>query len=143
MKPHFKLMCKLSVCVCLTFLCKMCFKIKGLFIYVLFQVHALVVRTGADTANGQLVRSILYPKNYGFHLYADSIKFLFLMFAIAVIGTGLSIYLYILHGVSYFLGIRNVLIVHNDLKIVLTTFPKCWDLKSSPKHTQRIDIKPC
>ncbi|XP_054290911.1 polyamine-transporting ATPase 13A3-like isoform X1 [Macrosteles quadrilineatus] len=64
------------------------------------KVLALVVRTGADTANGQLVRSILYPKNYGFHLYTDSMKFLFLMFFIALIGTGLSIYLYILHGAA-------------------------------------------
>lgn len=59
-----------------------------------------MVRTGSDTANGQLVRSILYPKNYGFHLYADSIKFLFLMFLIAFIGTCVSVYLYIIHGVS-------------------------------------------
>ncbi|XP_046682889.1 polyamine-transporting ATPase 13A3 isoform X2 [Homalodisca vitripennis] len=62
------------------------------------QVLALVVRTGSDTANGQLVRSILFPKNYGFHLYHDSIKFLFLMSLIAVLGMCCSIYLYTLHG---------------------------------------------
>ncbi|KAG8258895.1 hypothetical protein J6590_021690 [Homalodisca vitripennis] len=64
------------------------------------QVLALVVRTGSDTANGQLVRSILFPKNYGFHLYHDSIKFLFLMSLIAVLGMCCSIYLYTLHGVK-------------------------------------------
>uniref|UniRef100_A0A1B6M2J0 Cation-transporting ATPase n=2 Tax=Graphocephala atropunctata TaxID=36148 RepID=A0A1B6M2J0_9HEMI len=65
------------------------------------KVLALVVKTGSDTANGQLVRSILFPKNYGFHLYHDSIKFLFLMFLIAAIGMCCSIYLYTVHGAEF------------------------------------------
>ncbi|OXB83138.1 UNVERIFIED_CONTAM: hypothetical protein H355_016702 [Colinus virginianus] len=49
-------------------------------------VKALVVRTGFNTAKGQLVRSILYPKPTDFKLYRDA--YWFLLFLVVVAGIG-------------------------------------------------------
>uniref|UniRef100_A0A669PTM4 Polyamine-transporting ATPase 13A3 n=1 Tax=Phasianus colchicus TaxID=9054 RepID=A0A669PTM4_PHACC len=49
-------------------------------------VKALVVRTGFNTAKGQLVRSILYPKPTDFKLYRDAYWFLLSLVVVAGIG---------------------------------------------------------
>jgi len=47
---------------------------------------AIVSRTGWMTLKGKLVRSILHPKPNSFQFYADSIKFVLVMFVIALLG---------------------------------------------------------
>lgn len=66
----------------------------------LFQVLAKVVRTGFYTAKGELIKSILFPKQLGFQFYNDAVKFVLFMFCIAGIGMAYSIWLYVLRGVS-------------------------------------------
>ncbi|KAK7028908.1 hypothetical protein SK128_015024 [Halocaridina rubra] len=61
------------------------------------QVLAVVVRTGFNTAKGELIRSILYPRPLDFKFYKDTMKFIIFMFVIAAIGMSYSIYIYIMH----------------------------------------------
>ncbi|NXI78830.1 AT134 ATPase, partial [Rhipidura dahli] len=49
-------------------------------------VKAVVLRTGFNTAKGDLVRSILYPKPMNFKLYRDALRFLMCLIAFAAIG---------------------------------------------------------
>ncbi|XP_014244199.1 probable cation-transporting ATPase 13A3 isoform X1 [Cimex lectularius] len=62
------------------------------------KVLALVVRTGSMTAKGQLVRSIIFPKGFGFDFYRDAIKYIIVMFFISLVGVICSMYLFINHG---------------------------------------------
>ncbi|CAG9785123.1 unnamed protein product [Diatraea saccharalis] len=62
------------------------------------QVLAKVVRTGFYTAKGELIKSILFPKQLGFQFYNDAVKFVMFMFCIAAIGMAYSIWLYVLRG---------------------------------------------
>jgi len=48
---------------------------------------ALVTKTGFLTLKGSLVRDILYPKEFKFVFYTDSLKFLGIMAGIALAGT--------------------------------------------------------
>lgn len=64
------------------------------------QVLAKVVRTGFYTAKGELVKSILFPKQFSFQFYKDAIRFVIFMFCIAAIGMAYSIWLYVLRGSS-------------------------------------------
>ncbi|XP_033097899.1 probable cation-transporting ATPase 13A3 [Anneissia japonica] len=50
------------------------------------RVCAVVARTGFETAKGELVRSILYPKNLGFKFYQDALRFVMVLGCLAVIG---------------------------------------------------------
>lgn len=59
------------------------------------KVLAVVVRTGFNTAKGELVRAILFPKPLGFKFYKDSIKFILLLCILAGCGMIYSIYIYI------------------------------------------------
>uniref|UniRef100_A0A0P4W4W7 Cation-transporting ATPase n=2 Tax=Scylla olivacea TaxID=85551 RepID=A0A0P4W4W7_SCYOL len=61
------------------------------------QVLAVVVRTGFNTAKGELVRSILYPRPLDFKFYKDAMKFILFLFFIASIGMSYSIYIYTIH----------------------------------------------
>ena len=58
-------------------------------------VLAVVVSTGFQTARGDLIRSILYPKPMGFKFYRDSIRFILVLFATAALGMGYCMYVYI------------------------------------------------
>jgi cation-transporting ATPase 13A3/4/5 len=50
------------------------------------KVLGLVVRTALVTTKGNLVRDILYPKPNKFKFYEDSLKFIFAMGCIAILG---------------------------------------------------------
>lgn len=63
-------------------------------------VLARVTRTGFDTTKGALVKSILFPTPVGLKFYSDSLKFVTVLFFIAVSGMGYCIYLYVRRHVS-------------------------------------------
>jgi cation-transporting P-type ATPase 13A2 len=50
------------------------------------KVFGLVIRTGYVTSKGNLIRDILYPRANKFKFYEDSLKFIFVLGFIAVIG---------------------------------------------------------
>ncbi|KAM9316542.1 putative cation-transporting ATPase 13A4 [Gastrophryne carolinensis] len=64
------------------------------------QVTAVVLRTGFNTAKGDLVRSILYPKPMNFKLYRDAFRFLMILATVAVIGTIYTVVVFVLKGES-------------------------------------------
>ncbi|CAG9832357.1 unnamed protein product [Diabrotica balteata] len=58
-------------------------------------VLARVVRTGFDTTKGSLVKSILFPVPVDLKFYRDSMKFVLVLFSVAMIGMTYCLYLYI------------------------------------------------
>lgn len=61
---------------------------------------ALVIRTGSDTSNGALVRSILFPKPSKLRFVRDTAKYLFIMVMIAITGMVISFTTLLLQQVS-------------------------------------------
>ncbi|XP_073531178.1 probable cation-transporting ATPase 13A4 isoform X2 [Phyllobates terribilis] len=61
-------------------------------------VTAVVMQTGFNTAKGDMVRSILYPKPMNFKLYQDASRFLMCLVAISVIGFIYSVVLFVVKG---------------------------------------------
>ncbi|GAB0193584.1 probable cation-transporting ATPase 13A4 [Grus japonensis] len=61
-------------------------------------VKAVVLRTGFNTAKGDLVRSILYPKPMNFKLYRDALWFLMCLIAFAAIGMIYTVCVFALNG---------------------------------------------
>ncbi|KAI5754967.1 hypothetical protein M8J77_013022 [Diaphorina citri] len=63
-------------------------------------LHAVVIRTGFQTAKGALVRSILYPPPADFKFDQDSYKFIWVLASIALCGSLFTIIMKILRGRS-------------------------------------------
>ncbi|CAN8190692.1 unnamed protein product [Coccothraustes coccothraustes] len=61
-------------------------------------VKAVVLQTGFNTAKGDLVRSILYPKPMNFKLYKDAFRFLMCLIAFAAIGMFYTVCVFALNG---------------------------------------------
>eukprot|EP00076_Gallus_gallus_P043592 XP_025009130.1 probable cation-transporting ATPase 13A4 isoform X1 [Gallus gallus] len=61
-------------------------------------VKAVVLQTGFNTAKGDLVRSILYPKPMNFRLYRDALRFLMCLIAFAAIGMIYTVCVFALNG---------------------------------------------
>ncbi|XP_060098775.1 probable cation-transporting ATPase 13A5 [Heteronotia binoei] len=59
--------------------------------------RAVVLQTGFNTAKGDLVRSILYPKPLNFKIYRDAFKFILGLVVIAILGMVYAIYVYTSH----------------------------------------------
>ncbi|KAL8188328.1 UNVERIFIED_CONTAM: hypothetical protein K2H54_065661, partial [Gekko kuhli] len=59
--------------------------------------RAVVLQTGFNTAKGDLVRSILYPKPLNFKIYRDAFKFILGLLVIAILGMIYAICVYTSH----------------------------------------------
>ncbi|NXL84613.1 AT135 ATPase, partial [Alectura lathami] len=59
--------------------------------------RAVVLQTGFNTAKGDLVRSILYPKPVNFQLYRDAFKFIVGLSAIGVLGLVYAVCVFTYH----------------------------------------------
>ncbi|KAK6177645.1 hypothetical protein SNE40_015705 [Patella caerulea] len=64
------------------------------------KVKAVVIRTGYNTAKGELVRAILFPKPLGFRFYQDAMRFILFLLVVASCGMVYSLVNYIREGVS-------------------------------------------
>ncbi|GFS05908.1 cation-transporting ATPase [Elysia marginata] len=62
------------------------------------KVTAVVVRTGFNTAKGELVRAILFPKPLDFKFYQDAIRFILFLSVVASIGMTYSCIHYIINN---------------------------------------------
>ncbi|NXU59559.1 AT135 ATPase, partial [Turnix velox] len=60
-------------------------------------VRAVVLQTGFNTAKGDLVRSILYPKPVNFKLYKDAFKFIVGLSLIGVLGLIYTVCVFVSH----------------------------------------------
>uniref|UniRef100_A0A8C6GMD8 Probable cation-transporting ATPase 13A5 n=1 Tax=Mus spicilegus TaxID=10103 RepID=A0A8C6GMD8_MUSSI len=63
-------------------------------------VRAVVLQTGYNTAKGDLVRSILYPRPLNFKLYNDAFKFMVFLACVGVVGFFYALGVYMYHEVS-------------------------------------------
>ncbi|XP_066458045.1 probable cation-transporting ATPase 13A4 isoform X2 [Eleutherodactylus coqui] len=63
-------------------------------------VTAVVLQTGFNTAKGDMVRSILYPKPMNFQLYQDAFRFLMCLVAASVIGFIYTVVVFAVKGAS-------------------------------------------
>ncbi|CAK7298598.1 Probable cation-transporting ATPase 13A5 [Vulpes lagopus] len=63
-------------------------------------VRAVVLQTGYNTAKGDLVRSILYPRPLNFKLYNDAFKFIVFLACLGAVGFFYALGVYMYHGVS-------------------------------------------
>ncbi|CAO2631483.1 Probable cation-transporting ATPase 13A5 [Lemmus lemmus] len=62
-------------------------------------VRAVVLQTGYNTAKGDLVRSILYPRPLNFKLYNEAFKFMVFLACIGVVGFFYALGVYMYHEV--------------------------------------------
>ncbi|BFZ23491.1 hypothetical protein BsWGS_26528 [Bradybaena similaris] len=73
------------------------------------KVTAVVVRTGFNTAKGELVRAILFPKPLDFKFYRDAVRFVLFLAVVASLGMTYALVNYILKGESASMTIVRVL----------------------------------
>ncbi|GAB1609336.1 cation-transporting ATPase 13A3-like isoform X2 [Argonauta hians] len=64
------------------------------------KVLAVVIRTGFNTAKGELIRAILYPKPLGFKFYNDALKFVLFLCVVAICGMAYSTYTNLIHHLA-------------------------------------------
>ena len=70
----------------------------------------LVLKTGFETEKGQLILSILFPRPINFNFYSDSMKYIFILGIIAVLGFFLSLYYQLrLESTSYYYVLSRAL----------------------------------
>ncbi|XP_053420718.1 probable cation-transporting ATPase 13A5 [Nycticebus coucang] len=62
-------------------------------------IRAVVLQTGYNTAKGDLVRSILYPRPLNFKLYSDAFKFMVFLACLGVAGFFYALGVYMFHEV--------------------------------------------
>lgn len=79
------------------------------------KVLARVVRTAFHTSKGELVKSILFPRPIEFRFYEDSIKFVLMLFLVALCGMTYTIHLYNLRNA----GISTVLLRALDILTIV------------------------
>lgn len=58
------------------------------------------LHAGYNTAKGDLVRSILYPRPLNFKLYNDAFKFIVFLAFLGIVGFFYALGVYMYHGVS-------------------------------------------
>ena len=63
-----------------------------------YPVLGLVFQTGFNTMKGQLVRSILFPKDNDFEFYRDSMRFIGVMAIFSLFGFTYSVYIMVMGG---------------------------------------------
>ncbi|EEB08701.1 P-type ATPase P5 type [Schizosaccharomyces japonicus yFS275] len=76
---------------------------------------AMAVRTGFNTTQGALVRSMLFPKPVGFKFYKDSFRFIIVMFGFALLGFVTSSVQFVRLGVHF----RTILFRALDLVTIV------------------------
>ncbi|GAM21648.1 hypothetical protein SAMD00019534_048230, partial [Acytostelium subglobosum LB1] len=79
------------------------------------RILAMVTKTGWSTAKGELVLSILYPKEAYFEFFQQSIKFLLVLCGIALGGFGVSVWRMYERGTS----LREVIVRSLDLVTIV------------------------
>uniref|UniRef100_A0A674I4V3 Cation-transporting ATPase n=1 Tax=Terrapene triunguis TaxID=2587831 RepID=A0A674I4V3_9SAUR len=67
--------------------------------YITYTICGDCLNIGFNTAKGDLVRSILYPKPMNFKLYRDAFKFIIILTSIGVLGLIYTVCVYVQHKV--------------------------------------------
>ncbi|CAG7728857.1 unnamed protein product [Allacma fusca] len=73
------------------------------------KVACVIVKTGYSTLKGQLIRSIIFPKELGFQFYVDAMKFVAMLFCLAAIGMTYCIYLYVVRQTHWTTALVRIL----------------------------------
>ncbi|XP_029472772.1 probable cation-transporting ATPase 13A4 [Rhinatrema bivittatum] len=74
-------------------------------------VKAVVMQTGFNTAKGDLVKSILYPKPMNFKLHRDAFRFFMFLAVLSVAGTIYAVYVYAMAGISVGRVVKEALLL--------------------------------
>jgi len=81
------------------------------------KVMGLVFSTGFNTVKGNLIRSILYPKEVEFEFKKDSIRYILFMACLSFVGFGISVPFMLENGIEFWT------IIERSLDLVTTTVP--------------------
>ncbi|EGR27385.1 hypothetical protein IMG5_196550, partial [Ichthyophthirius multifiliis] len=84
-------------------------------------VLGLVMQTSFNTMKGQLVRSILYPKQNSFQFYVDSLKFIAVLAILAVLGFLVSLYYQIEGYKQDYIALKDIIL--NSFDLITITVP--------------------